>query len=73
MYYFFILKDLFSSLLVRPNHHNFYYYFKMGNSSGTYEGEWKNGKWHGIGVYQFSDGRVYQGHFENGNRCGHGI
>ena len=32
-----------------------------------YEGEYKDGKWHGIGTYTFTDGGRYEGEFKDGN------
>ena len=32
-----------------------------------YEGEYKNGKWHGIGTQIFADGEKYEGEFRDGN------
>jgi hypothetical protein len=37
-----------------------------------YKGEFLNGKFHGHGLYQFSDGRSYEGQFQNGNISGRG-
>ena len=36
-----------------------------------YEGEYKDGKWHGIGTDRFSEGGRYEGEFKDGNY--HGI
>ena len=36
-----------------------------------YEGEYKDGKWHGIGIQIFADGEKYEGEFKDGNY--HGI
>ena len=33
-----------------------------------YEGEWKNGEFHGQGTYTFPDGRKYEGKFKDGKK-----
>ena len=33
----------------------------------TYEGEWKNSKMHGKGVFTWSDGKVMEGTWNEGN------
>ena len=42
-------------------------------SNGSYEGEMKDGKFHGYGVYRWNNGNSYDGEWENGNFHGHGI
>jgi hypothetical protein len=37
-----------------------------------YQGQFLDGKFHGRGVYQFSDGRTYEGQFDRGNISGQG-
>lgn len=45
----------------------------MSFSNGDmYEGEWKNGKKHGKGVYHFNNQSVYEGDFYEGYRHGQG-
>ena len=40
---------------------------------GRYEGEWKNGKRHGQGIFYFlKDGLIFMGEFQNGNIDGQG-
>ena len=38
----------------------------------VYEGEWKDDKKNGQGIYRFSDGRVYEGEWKDDNRNGLG-
>ena len=37
------------------------------NGQIKYEGDFKNGKRHGNGTYTFSDGKIYEGEWKNGN------
>ena len=37
-----------------------------------YEGDWKNGKYHGLGTFTSRDGFVYVGKYKDGERNGHG-
>ena len=37
-----------------------------------YEGEWKNGKYHGQGIMTFPDGSMYEGEFKDGEYNGQG-
>ena len=47
------------------------YTFGKGKSEGDkYVGEWKDGRKHGQGTYTFSDGRVFQGLWENNKFLG---
>ena len=39
----------------------------------NYSGEFKNGLYHGYGVYKLANGNVYEGHWINGEKSGHGI
>ena len=48
--------------------HTYYY----SNGKKQYEGEMKNGNYHGQGTYYFADGDRYKGQFENGNFHGQG-
>ncbi|XP_067873266.1 MORN repeat-containing protein 1-like isoform X2 [Heterodontus francisci] len=43
------------------------------NSFFQYEGEWKNGKKHGIGKFLMKDGSYYEGEFVNGEMEGNGF
>ena len=45
-------------------------YLKNGD---RYEGEWKNGKIEGKGIYCRNNGDRYEGDFKNGKREGKGI
>lgn len=37
-----------------------------------YEGQWKNGKYDGIGIKYFVNGDVYMGHWKNDEAIGYG-
>ena len=37
-----------------------------------YEGDWRNGKYHGQGTYTWKDGQKYEGEWDNGKRTGRG-
>ena len=39
--------------------------------AGVYEGEYKNGRFHGQGTYKYMDA-CYEGSFHNGDFQGHG-
>ena len=41
-------------------------------STGSYEGAYRNGKYHGNGTLTFDDGEKYVGSFYNGKRNGYG-
>ena len=41
-------------------------------STGSYEGAYRNGKYHGHGTLTFNDGQKYIGQFEYGKRNGYG-
>ena len=43
------------------------------NDGGCYEGEYKDGKYHGQGTETWSDGYKYEGEWKNGKRNGQGI
>jgi len=47
---------------------------KYVDEDGTiiYQGEWKNGKRHGVGIYKDQEGNEYQGEWQNGKRQGQG-
>jgi len=47
------------------SHGNEYYY--------SYDGEWRDGKMDGNGVYLFSDGFTYEGRFKEGQPDGQGV
>lgn len=38
----------------------------------SYDGQWKDGKLHGIGTYLFRDGKTYEGEWENNRQNGNG-
>lgn len=38
-----------------------------------YEGEWKNNKMHGKGIFTWRDGRRYEGEYVNDKKEGFGI
>jgi hypothetical protein len=44
----------------------------LDNHNGEYDGESKNNKMHGNGIFTFDDRYVYEGTFENGKRVGRG-
>ena len=39
---------------------------------GTYEGEWKNDKKEGKGIYKYKNGDIYEGYFKNDIKDGKG-
>ena len=39
----------------------------------AYEGEWRNGKQHGHGIYTWARGHRYEGDWRDGKRHGRGI
>jgi len=39
---------------------------------GKYEGEWKNGKWHGQGTIYYTNGSKYVGMMQNDKMNGYG-
>lgn len=41
--------------------------------NGRYEGDWKNGRAEGKGVYYYNDGGKYEGEFKNDKKEGQGI
>jgi len=43
------------------------------DNGDVYEGEWKCGQRHGMGVYVWFDGDFYSGPWEDGKRNGHGV
>ena len=46
--------------------------FEYSNNS-KYEGHWKNGKRHGLGIHTLSDESIYVGLHKDGHRHGKGI
>ena len=48
-------------------------YYLLSENGDRYEGEWKNNKKHGIGVYKFSNCDVYEGEFKAGYKHGKGV
>ncbi|CAN9498441.1 unnamed protein product [Ophioblennius macclurei] len=58
------LEDGFGEL-VAPN--------KTLNKNDHYQGQWKEGKMHGLGTYRYASGEVYEGSFQEGMRHGHGM
>ncbi|XP_041835211.1 alsin isoform X2 [Melanotaenia boesemani] len=46
---------------------------KMLNKNDHYQGQWKDGKMHGLGTYSYTSGEVYDGFFQDGMRHGHGM
>uniref|UniRef100_A0A665SZJ7 VPS9 domain-containing protein n=1 Tax=Echeneis naucrates TaxID=173247 RepID=A0A665SZJ7_ECHNA len=43
------------------------------NKNDHYQGQWKEGKMHGLGTYRYASGEVYDGSFQEGMRHGHGM
>ena len=43
------------------------------NDGGCYEGEYKDGKYHGQGTETWSDGNKYEGEWKDGVKYGQGI
>ena len=43
------------------------------NDGDRYEGEWRNGKKEGKGIYYYNNGDRYEGEFKNNKRDGAGI
>ncbi|XP_029466006.1 MORN repeat-containing protein 4 isoform X1 [Rhinatrema bivittatum] len=43
------------------------------SSGEEYDGEWKEGRRHGVGQLSFADGSIYVGQFENGLFSGCGV
>jgi hypothetical protein len=43
------------------------------NKADKYEGEWKDGKQSGQGVYTWADGKRYEGGFEDGDLSGRAV
>ncbi|CAG5933897.1 unnamed protein product [Menidia menidia] len=46
---------------------------KTLNKDDYYQGDWKEGKMHGTGIYRYASGEVYEGSFQDGMRHGHGV
>ena len=36
----------------------------------SYDGDWIEGKWEGVGTFRWADGRVYVGEFKNDKQHG---
>ena len=51
--------------------HNCFGYLDNGNGT-EYFGEFKNGKYHGVGIYTESNGYNYEGEFQKGKMHGQG-
>ena len=45
---------------------------KLGNLWMRYDGEFENGKWHGLGTICLSNGEKFSGKFKAGEACGTG-
>jgi MORN repeat. len=43
------------------------------NNVGSYEGEYRDGKYHGQGIYSYPDGSMYEGKWKDGEKHGQGI
>ncbi|XP_051986364.1 alsin [Xyrauchen texanus] len=43
------------------------------NSCDHYQGQWKDGKMQGFGIFCYASGEVYEGSFQDNMRHGHGI
>jgi hypothetical protein len=52
---------------------NFTYAESLTFSNGTYEGEIKKGKAHGLGIFDFSNGSRYVGKFKKNKLHGKGV
>jgi hypothetical protein len=46
---------------------------QVGSAGGTYEGDWKDGEWHGKGAFSAANGDVYLGEFFRGKFHGRGL
>ncbi|XP_047432727.1 alsin isoform X2 [Mugil cephalus] len=46
---------------------------KTLSKNDQYQGQWKDGKMHGLGTYRYASGEVYDGSFQDGMRHGHGM
>ncbi|XP_051937383.1 alsin-like isoform X1 [Hippocampus zosterae] len=46
---------------------------KLLNKAGCYQGQWRDGKIHGFGIYRYATGEVYEGCFNDGQRHGYGM
>ena len=46
---------------------------QVGSAGGTYEGDWKDGEWHGKGAFSAANGDVYLGDFSRGRFHGRGM
>ena len=57
------------SVLKDEKDNNWKITFSSGNS---YQGELKEGKYNGLGIFKWYDGRKYEGRFKNGEKNGYG-
>lgn len=48
------------------------FYYSRWSDGRQFEGEWKDNKMHGHGVFTWPDGRKYEGSYENDKKCGYG-
>jgi hypothetical protein len=46
---------------------------QVGSAGGTYEGEWMDGEWHGMGAFSAANGDVFLGEFFRGKLDGRGM
>lgn len=46
---------------------------KTLSKNDHYQGQWKDGKMHGLGTYRYASGEVYDGSFQDSMRHGHGM
>eukprot|EP00968_Pinguiococcus_pyrenoidosus_P022608 scaffold3319_cov258-Pinguiococcus_pyrenoidosus.AAC.3 len=46
---------------------------RLTYEGATYQGGWRQGRFHGHGVYRAADGSRYEGDWEAGERNGHGV
>lgn len=51
---------------------NYPYYQLFLKQNGYYEGEYKDGYYHGYGIFHYMDGSTYEGNFLRGERHGQG-
>ena len=42
-------------------------------NSDIFQGQFKNDKMNGHGVYKYADGAIYEGEFKYGKKNGHGV
>ncbi|TRY58794.1 hypothetical protein DNTS_009770 [Danionella cerebrum] len=46
---------------------------KTPSACDHYQGQWKDGKMHGFGIFRYASGEVYEGSFQDNMRHGHGM